>query len=309
MKIDKGKKTLILIHNNSDPDAIGSAFFLKNRYGGVVATPGKPDKLGSNLLDYLDFEVNYSMIDDHEQLIILDTPDPRQLEPFSYDEDEALIIDHHNTDNWNTDVEYFDRTSCAEIVFDLVDPDNLSKREAIALIAGVITDTSNLTRGDSRTFRTLSRILELSSITLNEVREIISEDLSYSEKVARLKGAERSSFCEINGIIIAQSKVSSYESSVSSSLLSLGADIAYTGSQRNDEYLISGRAKESIIESGFDIGAIFQKLSEKHDELNGGGHEGAGVLTGKGDVKRELNRSVNISLNKIRELGISNPKN
>lgn len=309
MKIDKGKKTLILIHNNSDPDAIGSAFFLKNRYSGVVATPGKPDKLGKKLLNYLDLELDYSINEDYEQLIILDTPDPRQLEPFEYDEDEALIIDHHNTKNWNTDVEYFSRTSCAEIVFDLIKPDSLSKKETIALISGIITDTSDLRRGDFRTFRTLGNILELNGTTLNEVREIISESMSYSEKIARLKGAERLSYCETNGIIIAKSKVSSFESSVSGSLLGLGADISYTGSQRDEEYLISGRAKEDIIERGFDIGSIFKDLSEECSDLSGGGHEGAGVLSGKGDVEKYLNKCVNRSLKKIRELGISNSKN
>ncbi|MFP4051067.1 MAG: DHH family phosphoesterase [Thermoplasmata archaeon] len=309
MKIDKGKKTLILIHNNSDPDALGSAFFLKNRFGGVIATPGKPDKLGSNLLDYLGIELLYSMHDDYEQLIILDTPDPKQLEPFSYEEEEALIIDHHKTKNWNNDVEYFDRTSCAEIIFGYVNPDTLSKKEAVALISGIITDTSDLRRGNSKTFRTLSRILELEGITLNEVREIISESLSYSEKIARLKGAERFSFCETNGIIIAKSKVGSFESSVSGALLGLGADIAFTGSQRNDEYLISGRAKDDIIERDFHIGAILKELSEIGKNISGGGHEGAGVMTGEGDVEKYLNRCVNISLKKIRDLGISNPKN
>jgi len=309
MKIDKGKKTLILIHNNSDPDAIGSAFFLKNRFGGVVATPGKPDKLGSNLLGYLSIELKYSMTDDYEQLIILDTPDPKQLEPFNFNENEALIIDHHKTKNWKTDVEYFDRTSCAEVVFDHVDPHKLSKKESVALISGIITDTSNLSRGNFKTFRCLSKILELDDTTLNEVREIISESMSYSEKIARLKGAERSSFCETNGIIIAKSKVSSFESSVSGSLLGLGVDIAFTGSQRNDEYLISGRAKENIIERKFDIGSIFKELSEKYDELSGGGHEGAGVMTGEGEVEKMLNKCVNKSLKKVRDLGISNPKN
>ncbi len=310
MEFEKGIPTLFLSHQNADPDAIGSLNFLKSRIGGEIALPDAPDSTGKRLVNYLD--IKYTLNPDfseYEQGIVIDTPDPEQLKPIELDGIEKLIvIDHHPTNHWDGKIIYEERTSCAEIVFDLLKPDKLSKKEAIGLMAGMITDTSHFKRADPLTFRTAADILEKGGISLQQVTDIIKEDRRYSEKISRLKGAKRSKYLEINGYLIAYTKVSSFESSVSNLLLIAGADISFTASQRDDKFLISGRAKEELTKSGIDVGKILKTIGDTKEGVSGGGHLGAAVLKGTGEVDEFLDECVDCAVNEIREQGLNRPK-
>ncbi len=310
MEFEKGIPTLFLSHQNADPDAIGSLNFLKNRIGGEIALPDSPDSTGKRLINFLDIEYTLNPdFSEYEQVIVLDTPDPEQLKPIELDGTENLIvIDHHPTNHWEGDIIYEERTSCAEIVFELLKPKKLSEKEAIGLMAGMITDTSHFKRADPLTFRTAADILERGGISLQQVTDIIKEKRRYSEKISRLKGAKRSKYLEINGYLIAYTIVSSFESSVSNLLIITGADISFTASQRDDRFLISGRAKEELTRSGIDIGKILKSIGDSKEGVSGGGHLGAAVLKGTGEVDEFLDECVDRAVNEIRELGLNRPK-
>lgn len=172
----------------------------------------------------------------------------------------------------------------------------------------MITDTSYFKRANSCTFRTAAEILEKSGISLAKVSDVIGTDRSYSEKICRLKGAKRSNYLEVDGYLVAYTKVSSFESSVSTLLLISGADISFTGSQRDEKFLISGRAKEGVVEKGIDIGRILKNVGESWKNVSGGGHKGAAVLKGEGKVKIFLEQCVDYAADQIREMGSSRPK-
>ncbi|MFW6141743.1 MAG: DHH family phosphoesterase, partial [Candidatus Saliniplasma sp.] len=285
MEIKRDIPTLFLSHQNADPDAIGSLYFLKNRIGGDIALPDQPDSTGKRLIKFLDMDyILNPNLSDYEQIFVIDTPDPEQLKPIELsDSDNLIVIDHHQTNHWDEDIIYERRTSCAEIVYEIISPQELTEKEAIGLMAGMITDTSHFKRADALTFRTASEVLEKGNINLLQVSKIIKENRRFSEKICRLKGVRRNKYLEINGYLIAYTNVSSYESSVSNLLLVAGADISFTASQRDEKFLISGRAKEDITLSGIDIGRIFKEIGESKDNISGGGHEGAAVLKGIGD--------------------------
>ncbi len=309
MEIDKDKDILFLIHRHADPDAIGSAYFLQSRWGGIVASPTGPSGTGKNLLTFLEFElIDDFEFEDFESVIVLDTPEKIQLEPLIPPEDMMTVIDHHKNSTWEGDVLIEDRTSCCEIVYELERPEELTEKEAVALISGILTDTSSLYRGTAQTFKTLSEIMSKSGVSLDQVRSILYDKRSYSEKVARLKGGQRSTFHEVNGFIIALTEIGAFESSVSNYLLQGGADVALSGSENEDSFRISGRAKKNTVDIGIDMSKIFQMVAENEPELSGGGHPGAAVLAGKGDLKRHLDICKQKITENIKEKGLGKSK-
>ncbi|MFW6041018.1 MAG: DHH family phosphoesterase [Thermoplasmatota archaeon] len=302
MKIKKGKSALFLTHQNADPDGIASVYFLSKRFGGDIGLPAPPGRFGKRLVDFLgmDYKINPD-ISQYDKIIILDTPDPKQLSPIEIRGCDYQVIDHHSTHHWEKTIDYRERTSCAEIVYEIVDPAELTKKEAIALSSGILSDTSNLRRADWRTLSILSEILKKSDISLEEVREVINDSRSFSEKICRLKGAKRLSFKKIKGYLIAFTNVSSFESSVSSMLIFIGADVGFTVSKREKRLLLSGRAKELLITEGLDLGDIFKEICEGYPNLTGGGHPGAAIIKGKGDADEILEICIRKTINFISE--------
>ncbi len=311
MGIKEGKKTLFLIHQHADPDAIGSSYYLSKRFPGDVASPTAPSKSGKNLLSFLDFRLNRSVdFEEYEQIVVIDTSSPEQLEPLEVPSHDVLVIDHHPSNSWDGKVHLEDRTSCAEIVYEMFKKEDLTEKEGLGLAAGILTDTSSLQRGDSRTFLSLGEILERSGVELRDVKEVLYEKRSFSEKVARLKGAGRSSFIESDGVIIAHTEIGAFEGSVASYLLKGGADAALALNRSEEKLRISGRAVEDLVEEGIDLGRIFRGLSEGKKDMEGGGHPGAAVLT-VSDVSEESEHYLDLCLDSIvssikeRELGRS----
>ncbi len=309
MEIEEDEEILFLIHQHADPDAIGSAYFLQNRWGGTVASPTGPNGTGKNLLTFLGFDLEQRVdLERFDRIFVLDTPDPTQLEELTPPDHRTVVIDHHQNFSWDADVIFEDRTSCVEIVYDMVEPKELTEKEGMALVSGILTDTSSLSRGDSRTFKTLSDIMEKSGVSLEKVRSMLYDTRSYSEKIARLKGVQRSNFSEVNGFIMAKTKIGAFESSVSNYLIRGGADIALSASKKGDTFRISGRAEEEAVELGIDLGKIFQTISDESEDISGGGHPGAGVITGQDDLDLIIDDCMEEITKFIREKGIGKSK-
>ncbi len=310
MRIKKGLSTLFLSHQNADPDAVGSIFFLKNRIGGDIGLPDPPDEVAKRLVEY--FSMEYTLEPDlskYEQIIVIDTASREQLRPIEIDDVEDLIvIDHHSSNHWKHDVIFQKRTSCAEIVYDLIHPEEITEKEAVGLLAGIMTDTSHFRRADFQTFRIASEIMEKSSVKVEQVANIIEKERSYSEKICRLKGIQRSDYIEVNGYLVAYTRVKVFESSVSNLLLNAGADIGFTGSKRDGMFLISGRVDADLVDSGIDIGKIFKDIAASETEVSGGGHEGAAVLKGIGDCDKYLEKCVDHAVDHIRKKGLGRAK-
>lgn len=285
MKIDKDQNILILIHEHADPDAVGSAYLFQMRLGGDVVSPTEASSTGKNLLNFLNFQlktpedVDYQ---DYDILVVLDTPNPEQLVPMKPPLDKTVVIDHHSSNSWEgVEKRLEKRTSCAEIVYEMFDVDSLSEKEGLALASGIFTDSSSLQRADHRTFSTLSEILEKAEVSISSIKKILFESRSYSEKIARLKGAKRAKLEEVNGFIIAKTKIGAFESSVASFLLNGGADsVLVVNSLEEEDFRVTGRASDELIEMGLDLSKLFKEISERREPLNGGGHPGAAVLTG-----------------------------
>lgn len=295
LRIEPG---LILLHHNADIDAVGSAIALKNAYPGY--TIGAFENVSQISRKFLSRFQDISIITEPElekfkTIVILDTSTPMQLGLQGQELHDYIVIDHHVcTNSWDTDLYYCDETksSCAEIIFELLEAIEFSitPEIALALCGAILADSGHFKFATSDTLINFARLLDLGNIKAGEVFEILGnrDKMDSSQRIAHLKGAQRLKYEQVYGFLIVSSILSSYEASLCKNLIVLGADIAFVGAQRGEQLRISGRANRELVERGVHLGEFFKDLGSEL-MCEGGGHDGAGGLNGVGDVEMVLN--------------------
>ena len=306
---------IILLHQNADPDAIGSAIALKE----LLKSQGKNVMIGTETLNNLSKNLISSLGDfivtaptDHKNLIILDTSTPVQLGIFEsmIEKAEVVIsIDHHETFETNkfrgTKYSYFinkERTSTAEIIFDimlkmkdegLLNKENTNCDKIIrAILTGIVTDTGHMRFSDVNTLKTLIHIFKR-GYHISDVDELLRVEDDISKKIAILKAHQRMKLYSVSDFIVATSNVSSCEALAAKSILSTGADVAFVGADNGSEVRISGRAKKSVIDKGINLAKIMSQVAPVIGG-EGGGHKGAAGANGKSNMEEGLKKCVEL---------------
>ena len=164
----------------------------------------------------------------------------------------------------------------------------------------MLTDSGHFRYATPDLLRTFSDIMEHSSVEIDEVMMFTDKGRDISERISQLKGGQRLKFDRVGRFIVAISHGSSFESSMSKSLLFLGADVAFVGSQREDRFRISARARQEIVRLGFHLGKMLDGIGQETSN-DGGGHPGAAGLMGVGDVEAILNICTRKTMNFFRE--------
>ncbi|MBR4505121.1 MAG: DHH family phosphoesterase [Candidatus Methanomethylophilaceae archaeon] len=304
----EGKRKVILVHGNADMDAIGSAYALAELFppAEVFAPNGMDriakiasEKAGMIALEECD-------ISSYELAVVVDTSAPEQLETDQTIPSDAVVIDHHrDTGGWEGHPMFRDETrvSCCEIILDfyLRAGKKPSKEAAMMLLGGMITDSGGFQFADPRTLRAFAALMEGSGIQMDEALEFTRAPVSISERVAMLKAMERVKFDRVGTLVVATTVAGSFESSVCRALLGAGADIAFAGSQRDDEFRLSGRATQDAVRKGIDLGSIMCSAGVE-TESTGGGHAGAAGISGIGDVEAMLHICSLKSMEVMREI-------
>jgi phosphoesterase RecJ-like protein len=295
-ELEEGKKC-VLLHVNADPDALGSAIALSLAFPNVsIGAVGGLSKNGKSLQKNLGIEViEKPDISLYDKIVIVDSPSPDRLGEFKDKLKNPIVIDHHSeTFDWKASLYYVDegKASCSEIIYQILKlgEKKITRKIGLALLAGILTDTGKFSYANADTLKTYGEIMEQSGVGMKDVISVFEEEheTDYSRKISRLKGGQRLRYQSSNGYIVAVSQVSSFESDVCNALLSLGADVAFVGSQRDDEFRISSRATQNILKEGFHLGNLMADVG-KENGCNGGGHDGAAGLSGVGDVEAMLN--------------------
>lgn len=295
-ELESGKKC-VLLHKNADPDALGSAIALSLAFPDTSI--GAVEGLSKNakfLKKKLDVEVTESPdVSNYDKIVVVDTPSPERLGTLFKNLKNPIIIDHHTkTYNWDTQLYYVDesKASCGEIVYQLLrlGEKRITPQIGLALLVGILTDTGKFSYAKAVTLRIFAEIMEKSGLNMDDVLSVFGEEheTDYSRKISRLKGAQRLIYSTIKGHIIAASQISAFESSVCNALISLGADVAFVGSQSQDEFRISARTTQEMVKNGLHLGNLMSDIG-KENGCDGGGHDGAAGLSGIGDVEAMLN--------------------
>lgn len=306
--LSQGRNAFI-VHGNADPDALATAFALSKVFPGIIIAPDGLDRMSKIISEALGIEVETKLDrSEFDRLVILDTSGPEQLGDARYlgNDEDVIVIDHHSRNqNWKSKLYYCDDTksSCCEIAYELVkiSGKSLPRNAALALLVGILTDSGHFRYGNRDTLLTFSEIMSEYNIGMREPIELIEGEMDLSEKISQLKGAQRLKYTRVERFIIATSFGSAYEASVSKALIQMGADIAFVGSQRGEDFRISARASPQMIEMGIHLGKLLEGIG-KETSNGGGGHPAAAGLSGKGDVKQMLDLCVTNARKALRTL-------
>ena len=294
-ELAKDGGTLILLHGNADPDALASAHAVQRSFPDVyIGTPGGLDRVSKLLAKNLGIETFEDVAKVHAaRILILDTSGPEQLNG-EYDLTNAIVVDHHTRNpKWDGARVYYSdesKASCSEIVYELLKAGGKSPSRdvSLALMFGILTDTGYFKFARPNTLITFSELMALHDIHMDEAMNLAEAETDISERISQLKGAQRLKYWKVGNFIVAASQGSAFEASVCKALLSLGADIAFVGSQRGDDFRVSARATQAMVRKGIHLGKLLGGIGAETTN-GGGGHPGAAGLTGVGDVEAILN--------------------
>ena len=293
---------LYLCHRNADPDALASAFALKEAFGGTIGVIDGCDRVASQIAKQLNIEFVVNPADQHDLVVVVDTSTLTQLNDFELKA--YAVIDHHATTTLNEKSAFYlhrNRSSTAEIVIDVLNSMGapIMRRAAFALIAGIITDTGNFKHASADSFKAVAHLIELSGIEYSEVIDALSalpQDISM--RIALLKAAQRSAIERVGEWLIVSSQVSSFGGAAASNLISIGADVAFVASKDGEIVRVSGRARRYSINAGVNLARLMEDISAKFSGT-GGGHEGAAGMDVQGDTEAILAACIDHARNSL----------
>jgi nanoRNase/pAp phosphatase (c-di-AMP/oligoRNAs hydrolase) len=304
-KLREGKK-VVLLHGNADPDALGCAYAIYRAYPDVtIAAIGGLDRMAKVVSTKLAFEVKQFVdLDDYDVVVAVDSSSRDQIGMDVAGRD-LVVIDHHaRCGDWDGTLFYCDdsKRSCAEIVFELlkISGAKVDREVGLALAAGMLTDSGHFRFANPALLRSFAELLDTSGINMDEAMDLTDLEPDVSERISQLKGAQRMRFERLGDYIVAISLGSSHESSVCKALLGIGADVAFVGSQRDEKFRISARARQDLVRKGLHLGKVLDEVGGETSS-SGGGHAGAAGLTGTGDVEALLNICISRSMSFFRE--------
>jgi phosphoesterase RecJ-like protein len=306
-ELASGGRTVVVLHGNADPDALSSAFAIAGAFDGVtIAAPGGLDRASKVLAQQLGITVVTDAVPEGDRILVLDTSGPDQI-PVDLDYSNAIIVDHHARNRaWEGARVYHSddsKASCAEIVYELLKvagrhPD---RDAALALLAGILTDTGYFKFARPGSMVTFAEIMQSHGIDMDEAMGLVSMESDPSEKISQLRGAQRLKYWKVGRRIVAISQGSAFEASVCKSLVHLGADVAFVGSQRGETFRISARATPEMVRKGIHLGRLLNCVGSETSN-GGGGHPGAAGISGVGDVEAMLNISAENAIKRLHEI-------
>lgn len=304
----KGKNKVILVHGNADMDAIGSAYALKKAFPEAdIFAPNGIDRISKLVVEKIGVEILEECdISAYEQVVVVDTSSPEQLESCIEIPKDAVIIDHHMpTGKWDGYFFYCDdtKTSCCEIVKSILDENGIEidRDTGLMLIGGMITDSGHFQFAKADMLSDFADIMKRCDINMDEAFNLTAAPMSISEKIAMLKAIERTKFDRVGNFIVATSYGGSFEASSCRAIMQAGADVVFVGSQRDEEFRLSARATQEAVRKGVHLGDIMKGIGT--ETMNdGGGHGGAAGLSGIGDVEAMLHICMMRTMEVFREI-------
>ncbi|MHA1271192.1 MAG: DHH family phosphoesterase [Candidatus Helarchaeota archaeon] len=319
------KSILITNHINSDPDGLCSAMALQSLLKDLginseikfysesftFITKKIIEKLDLNNMiinDISDFRPDLIFLIDVSNLEIIGT-----IKSFIEDGIPFIIIDHHYyklNKNYRPIFSIIKEgySSTAEIIYELFELFGIELKvfEGINLLLGILYDTKHFYFAKNKTFSIVSKILSL-EIDYDGVLKLLRYPLDKSEKIARIKAANRARSYIIGDWVILTSEVSSYEASACRGLLNLGADIAIVKSSKKNELRISLRSsKQFYDETNISMSDICIELANLYNNipnigLTGGGHSTAAGINANTNVSKINEEIIELIKRKLRK--------
>jgi nanoRNase/pAp phosphatase (c-di-AMP/oligoRNAs hydrolase) len=293
---------LFLCHKNADPDSLGSAYALQRAFGGHIGVYDSTSTMASMLAERLKVEVLIApALSTYDLVVAVDTSTLVQTGYKSLGK--CAVIDHHTAgDLAETSEMVFARigSSTAELVYGLYKTNGLAidNNIAFALVLAIVTDTGHFRYAGAETIEIVGRMLAEGGIRYADVADFLGQvPVDISCRIAILKAASRITLHRVGDHLLVESRVSSFASQAATSLINLGADVAFVGSEKDRERRISGRVRRGV---DLDLARLFQDVGKKFGG-SGGGHAGAAGVVITGDVDKALQECVDMAVARLLE--------
>ena len=285
-----------LLHHNADADAVGAAVALSLRWPGTLAAHQDVSAAGRRVAARFGAKVEVDPpLERYKLGVVLDTGSPGPLGPLPPTLP-LVVIDHHREGGWKDPrivarlVEP-DCTSTCEVALRVLwsQGEGLTEAQALALLCGLVADTQ---RFRLATKDTLSHAFVLmdNGASLQEAIALLEQPApeERSERIARLRAAQRAQVREVGPFLLATSQVNAYEASAAQALVRSGADVALVAAQRGEAASVSARVRAGC-PANVDLARVMQAAAQRLGEgWDGGGHAGAAGLNGKGKAEAAL---------------------
>ncbi len=286
VRLEDLKRVVVVCHRHADVDAYcaayGVAYILRRLRKGVstsIATPGGLSVLAKRvaskyplrLVENPDFErADLIVVVDTGHLALLEG----LVEPLIDAGCVKIFLDHHPLSGSVRDVADYavldeSATSTSEVIYDILLALNLPVSKALAqvLLTGVFFDSQHLKLADHHTVRKVAELCGRGASIRGSV-ELLGVSRDRSERIARLKGAQRLILHRLDDWIIGCTEVRSYQASVARSLLDLGADLGVAAGEIGGETRCCLRSTQLFCKAlGVHLGV---DVAEKVAEILGG---------------------------------------
>ena len=309
----KARAVLIVGHQNSDPDAVCSAYALSElahrinpKLSVSFTSPDGVSKLSKQILSSISLSVSdHPDLSGIDLIITVDTNTLQQLGPLKESvlnsRKPLVMIDHHAPHPENVKIAALvlcdeKATSTCEMILDMYRKYRLPLGNDVgqALMVGLLVETGHMSIATRRTFRA-AYLLVRAGADPEGAFALTRTTMDDSERIARFRSAQRVRLERVGIWLIALSEVGSYHASAARALIALGAHLAVVAGKRNDELTLSFRSTRDFANGtrmhlGTDLamplGAIMGGM--------GGGHSTAAGANAKGEVNEALKSALKI---------------
>jgi bifunctional oligoribonuclease and PAP phosphatase NrnA len=306
----------IICHHNADPDAIGAAYAMKRLIETInpeavteLLYPDTASQLSGKIMAHYSIEASNQQRTSADTVVVVDTGSLIQLEnlrPLVEEANVRIFIDHHGRD---AEIERLatlyisdeEATATCEIITDLWRAYGLEPPREVAevLFLGILFDSKHFGIGSPHLLRTAAHLMDLGA-TLSGAKELLQGTLDQSERIARLKSAQRLTIHRIGPWLIASSNLSSFQASAARGLIGLGADVAILAGNDKNEIKASIRSTEDFrATTGIHLGDDVAKPLAESFSGAGGGHPTAAGVNGVGDSEVFLKKAIDYLTGKI----------
>jgi len=313
-------RVLLICHHNADPDAVCSAHAVKelletmdSSITAEIVLTGGASRLSRRVIEALDIDVaEEASGEDADAFVVLDSATLSQLNDWgrkiSASNAPVVFIDHHAPHPEIIQLgalRYIDEgsTSTCEVVHGLFEAFGVepSANAARALLVGMAFDSKHFTMGTAKTFKTVSKLLEIDG-SVEDAIALLKSEVGRSERIARLKAAQRMRIHSVEDWTVATSHVSSFQASAARALLVLGGDMAIVAGENKGKVKVSlrstaGFCRETSIHLGRDVA---MPLGQEFAGA-GSGHASSAGVNAKGNVQHMLGRAVELVAQRLRE--------
>lgn len=262
----QGVSNLILCHDQADSDAIGAAYALSRFIGGEIGVPQEVASHTKPLIQKLGIPVVHKpSVCDYQSVVVVDTAHGAQL--CDTIPQRFFVIDHHPNNHLIQKAEaslHDVVSSTCQLVYrvlkELQAP--IDQKMALALCAGILTDTIHFHKGDAEAFQAFGELLKAGNLDYEDVQNlyVVEDRKDRGEIIDSALRARKATFAGYH-ILISEidANIPTY---AARALFDLGADASIVGHRKGEEVEVRMYLRSELLEEhGIQATEIFRQAA------------------------------------------------